>query len=351
MTLLKSPSTGLVQLRFTCELPAVAVAPVTLPGERLSMVTVVPALSLPAVLLLLGLKPLMRAVSAYLAPGGAATLAWVLGVMRILYVVVVVVAVKVLVLSVMVGVLVAGLVTEPYTVVPALLVISILLMPTSVPVARVTVTLETLSLLPSVTKVKASAMVAAPDGARVVPAGSLPLPSVVVLLPKPPPPQAYAAVDVTTEATSKISNTDRTASTFAQSTLRTGRRSSRVPRAIECMCASRDFIIAPAAGCRPSRTAARTSCAPANKATDWRSAKPKNPDRRSPAGYNPRCSSCWWRCCGPARLRSNNRLVARARRAARCRARPHPICGRGRNASRARSDPNSCRRSCRPVCR
>src|SRR3569832_1385476 len=119
MTLLKSPSTGLVQLRFTCELPAVAVAPVTLPGERLSMVTVVPALSLPAVLLLLGLKPLMRAVTAYLAPGCAATVAWVLGVMRILYVVVVVVAVKVLVLSVMVGVLVAGLVTEPYTHPPA----------------------------------------------------------------------------------------------------------------------------------------------------------------------------------------------------------------------------------------
>src|SRR3569832_2250057 len=130
MTLLKSPSTGLVQEKKTCELPAVAVAPVTLPGERLSMVTVVPALSLPAVLMLLGLNPLMRAVTAYHAPGGAATLAWVLGVMRILYVVVGGFAVKVVVLSVMGGVLVAGLGNEPYTVVPALLVISILLMPT-----------------------------------------------------------------------------------------------------------------------------------------------------------------------------------------------------------------------------
>ena len=44
----RSPSPGLVQLTTTCVLPAVTVDPVTFPGDRLSIVTVVPAVSDPA---------------------------------------------------------------------------------------------------------------------------------------------------------------------------------------------------------------------------------------------------------------------------------------------------------------
>ena len=44
----RSESAGFVQLSATCAFPGVAVDEVTFPGDRLSIVTVVPALSEPA---------------------------------------------------------------------------------------------------------------------------------------------------------------------------------------------------------------------------------------------------------------------------------------------------------------
>ena len=44
----RSASAGLVQASDTCALPAVAVADVTLPGDKLSIVIVAPAVSVPA---------------------------------------------------------------------------------------------------------------------------------------------------------------------------------------------------------------------------------------------------------------------------------------------------------------
>ena len=58
----RSASTGFVQVSTTCALPAVAVAAVTLPGDRLSMVTVVPPVSLPACALV-PVHALMREVT------------------------------------------------------------------------------------------------------------------------------------------------------------------------------------------------------------------------------------------------------------------------------------------------
>ena len=82
--------------------------------------------------------------------------------------------------SVIAGVSLPGLTTDPYTVEPAVSVISTRLNPPDVPDASETVTVVMLSVLLAVWKVKASAMVAAPPGARVVLPGSVPFPSVVV---------------------------------------------------------------------------------------------------------------------------------------------------------------------------
>src|SRR5580765_649753 len=105
--------------------------------------------------------------------------AWLLGVTRILYWVAVVVA-EMLVVSVMAGVSEAGLLTEPWTTVPASLVISTRLRPAEVPAASVTVTAVMASVPLLVWTVNASAMVAAPPGARLTLPGSVPVASVVV---------------------------------------------------------------------------------------------------------------------------------------------------------------------------
>src|SRR5580765_6973593 len=102
--------------------------------------------------------------------------AWLLGVTRILYWVAVVVA-EMLVVSVMAGVSEAGLLTEPWTTVPASLVISTRLSPAEVPAASVTVTAVPLAVWTA----NASAMVAAPPGARLALPGSVPVASVVTL--------------------------------------------------------------------------------------------------------------------------------------------------------------------------
>ena len=60
----RSLSAGLVHASVTCVLPEVAVALLTLPGDRLSIVTVVPPLSLPAWLTFELVHELTRAVSA-----------------------------------------------------------------------------------------------------------------------------------------------------------------------------------------------------------------------------------------------------------------------------------------------
>ncbi len=62
MMLPRSASTGLVQLSTTWVLPGVAVAAVTLPGDRLSMVTVALAVSEP-VWALVPVQAEMRAVT------------------------------------------------------------------------------------------------------------------------------------------------------------------------------------------------------------------------------------------------------------------------------------------------
>ncbi len=99
---------------------------------------------------------------------------------RILYWVAVVVAVM-FVVSAIAGVSLAGLATEPYTTVPASLVISTRLRPPEVPAARVTVAAVMTSVPTPVWNVNASAMVAAPPGAILAFAGSVPLASVVTL--------------------------------------------------------------------------------------------------------------------------------------------------------------------------
>ena len=103
---------------------------------------------------------------------------WLFGVTRTLYCVAVVVAVM-LVVRAMAGVSLAGLLTDPCTTVPASLVISTRLNPPDVPAASVTVTVVIVSVPTLVWNVNASAMVAAPPGARLALPGSVPLPSVV----------------------------------------------------------------------------------------------------------------------------------------------------------------------------
>src|SRR5712691_10859754 len=105
--------------------------------------------------------------------------AWVLGVIRTLNVVVLVVTGRLI--PVTDSTSDAGLVTDPYTVPPPLFVISTRLSPAEVPAASVTVAAVTVSLPLSVTSVKASTLVAAPPGARVVFPGLVPSPIVVVL--------------------------------------------------------------------------------------------------------------------------------------------------------------------------
>ena len=104
--------------------------------------------------------------------------ACVLGVTRILYAVSVVVAV-IAVESVTLGVSLPGFATDPYTVAPALSVISTRLSPPDVPAARVTVTAVMESVPLAVWNAKVSAMVAAPPGARFALLGSVPVASVV----------------------------------------------------------------------------------------------------------------------------------------------------------------------------
>ena len=74
-----------------------------------------------------------------------------------------------------------GFVTDPYTVLPALSVISARLSPADVPLASVTVTAVIVSVPLPVWNVNASAMVAAPPGASDALEGSLPVASVVTL--------------------------------------------------------------------------------------------------------------------------------------------------------------------------
>ena len=106
-------------------------------------------------------------------------LAWLFGVIRILYWVSVVVAL-IGVVSVIAGASLPGFATEPYTVDPALSVISTRLNPPEVPAASATVIAVTDSAPESVMKVKESLMVADPPGARLELPGSVPLPRVFV---------------------------------------------------------------------------------------------------------------------------------------------------------------------------
>src|SRR3972149_1794226 len=105
-------------------------------------------------------------------------LACVLGVILILYWVAVVVT-GIGVVRVIDGVSVAGFATDPYTVLPASLVISTKLRPPDVPAASVTITAVTESDPELVQRVNAPEIVAGPLGAIVVLAGSVPLPMVV----------------------------------------------------------------------------------------------------------------------------------------------------------------------------
>src|SRR5712691_9435475 len=103
--------------------------------------------------------------------------AWVLGVIRTLNVVVLVVTGRLIPVTDTTSD--AGLVTDPYTVDPPLFVISTRLSPAEVPAASVTVAAVTVSVPLLVTSVKASTLVAAPSGARVVFPGLVPSPIVV----------------------------------------------------------------------------------------------------------------------------------------------------------------------------
>src|SRR6185295_4010925 len=105
-------------------------------------------------------------------------LMWLFGVTRILYCVAVVVAV-IFVDRAIAGVSLAGFATDPWTTVPASLVISTKLNPPDVPAARVTLTAVIVSVPLTVANVNASAIVAAPPGAREALPGSVPLASVV----------------------------------------------------------------------------------------------------------------------------------------------------------------------------
>src|SRR5437899_276642 len=109
--------------------------------------------------------------------------AWLLGVIRILYVVAVVVT-EMFVLSVMGTVFGPGSVAVPMT--PLLLsVIWTRLIPAQVPAASVTVAAVTVSVPPLVWSVKASTSVAAAPGAMVVFPGLVPSAIVVVRLSSP----------------------------------------------------------------------------------------------------------------------------------------------------------------------
>ena len=97
-----------------------------------------------------------------------------------MYVVAVVVAVMVDE-KVIAGVSLPGFVADPYTVDPAVSVISTRLKPADVPVASVTVTAVIVSVPLDVWSVKASAIVATPLGASVAFEGSVPVAKVVRL--------------------------------------------------------------------------------------------------------------------------------------------------------------------------
>ena len=107
----RSASAGFVHATATWPLPAVTVDAVTFPGDRLSIVTVVPPVSLPACPPV-PVQLLTSAVTAYVEPTGAGMFAWLFGVIRTLYCVLVVIAVM-LVESAMAGVSLAGSATEP----------------------------------------------------------------------------------------------------------------------------------------------------------------------------------------------------------------------------------------------
>ena len=82
--------------------------------------------------------------------------------------------------SVSAGVSLPGFVTDPYTVEPALSVISTRLSPPDVPAASVTVIAVIVSVPLAVWNVNASAIVAAPPGARLAFDGSVPVANVVM---------------------------------------------------------------------------------------------------------------------------------------------------------------------------
>src|SRR6185295_14101762 len=110
-------------------------------------------------------------------PAGAGMLAWLFGVIRILYCVDDVVEVM-LVERLTEGVSLPGFEEEPWTVEPASFVISTRLRPPEVPEASVTVIAVIVSVPLAVWNVKASTIVAAPPGARLASARSPPMPSV-----------------------------------------------------------------------------------------------------------------------------------------------------------------------------